>query len=93
MSGSGNATITITGEAIESTTVQAVLNKAGNQPNNEVDLDNPLITTAAMATNVLNWYAAECSNLYLYEVESWMDFSLECGDVIYWDSQFCTAQK
>ena len=93
ISGSGNATITITGEAIESTTVQAVLNKAGNQPNNEVDLDNPLITTAAMATNVLNWYAAECSNLYLYEVESWGDPSLENGDILAWDSQYYTNSK
>lgn len=46
-----------------------------------------------MASNVLNWYATECSNVYLYEVESWLNPSLECGDVIYWDSQYSTDTK
>jgi hypothetical protein len=93
INGTGNVTITITGNAITSTSVQAVLNNAGNQPTNQVTLDNPLITSATMASNVLNWYAAECQNTFLYEVENWMDFSLECGDVITWDSQYYTAQK
>jgi len=93
ISGSGNAVITITGKAITSTSVQAILNNAGTQPTNEVDLDNPLVTTAAMATSILSWYAAECGNMYLYEVESWGDPSLECGDVIFWDSQYSTNTK
>jgi hypothetical protein len=93
ISGSGNALITITGNPIQCTSVQSVLNIAGSQPTNEVDLDNPLITTAAMAANVLNWYATECASVYLYEVESWLDPSLECGDVIYWDSQYATDSK
>ena len=93
INGVGTANITITGNLISSTSVQSVLNTAGTQPTNEVDLDNPLITTAAMAANVLNWYATECGNVYLYEVESWLDPSLECGDVIYWDSQYSTDTK
>jgi hypothetical protein len=93
ISGYGNAVIMITGNPIQSTSVQSVLNIAGTQPTNEVDIDNPLITTAAMAANVLNWYATECGNVYLYEVESWLDPSLECGDVIYWDSQYATDTK
>ncbi|MDR3543918.1 MAG: hypothetical protein P4L69_23620, partial [Desulfosporosinus sp.] len=93
LSGSGNATITITGNAVSSNSAQSVLNISGNQPTNEVDIDNPLITTAAMAANVLNWYATECGNVYLYEVESWLDPSLECGNVIYWDSQYATDTK
>jgi hypothetical protein len=91
--GSGNADITVTGNAITNTSVQSVLNIAGTQPTNEVDLDNPLITTPAMAASVLNWYATECNNVYLYEVESWLDPSLECGDIIYWDSQYSTDTK
>jgi len=93
ISGSGTVAITITGKPIQSTSVQSVLNIAGSQPTNEVDLDNPLITTAAMASNVLNWYATECASVYLYQVESWLDPSLECGDVIYWDSQYATDTK
>jgi hypothetical protein len=93
VSGSGNVVITITGDAISSNSVQSVLNKAGSQPVNEVDLDNPLVTTASMASNILNWYAAECQNIFLYEVDGWGDPSMECGDVIYWDSQFYTMQK
>ncbi len=88
MSGSSNVTITITGQAITSTAVQSILNNSGTQPVNEVDLDNPLITDATMATNILNWYSAECSNTYLYEVESWGDPSLENGDSLAWDSQY-----
>ncbi len=88
MSGSSNVTITITGQAITSTAVQSILNNSGTQPVNEVDLDNPLITDATMATNILNWYSAECSNTYLYEVESWGDPSLENGDILAWDSQY-----
>jgi hypothetical protein len=93
VNGSGNVTINITGDAISSNSVQSVLNKAGSQPVNEVDLDNPLVTTASMASNILNWYAAECQNIYLYETNSWMDFSLECGDLIDCDSQYYTGEK
>jgi hypothetical protein len=93
LNGSGNAAITITGNSVESNSVQSVLNVAGSQPVNEVDLDNPLITTAAMAANVLSWYATECANGYLYQVESWMNPSLEVGDVIYWDTQYATEIK
>ncbi|MHB1654123.1 MAG: hypothetical protein ACYCVD_16855 [Desulfitobacteriaceae bacterium] len=93
LSSSGNATITITGKAITSTSVQTVLNNAGTQPTNEVNLNNPLVTTVAMATTILNWYATECGNTYLYEVESWMDPSLEPGDVILWDSQYYAGTK
>ena len=93
VSGSGSVAITLTGEVITSTSVQTVLNNAGTQPVNRVDLDNPLVTDGAMASNILNWYAAECGNTYLYEVESWMDPSLEPNDVILWDSQYYTAQK
>lgn len=93
LSGSGNATITITGKAITSTSVQTALNNAGTQPTNAVNLNNPLVTTVAMASNILNWYAAECGNTYLYEVESWMDPSLEVGDVVLWDSQYYTGTK
>lgn len=93
VSGSGNATITITGEIITSTSVQSVLNTAGTQPVNTVDLDNPLVTDAAMAANILNWYAAECQNTYLYEVEGWGDPSMECGDCLFWDSQYSNGVK
>ena len=93
VNGSGSVAITLTGEVITSTSVQTVLNNAGTQPVNRVDLDNPLVTDGAMASNILNWYAAECGNTYLYEVESWMDPSLEPNDVILWDSQYYTAQK
>ncbi len=93
ISGTGSVTITITGEAITSTSVQSVLNNAGTQPVNEVDLDNPLVTDATMAANILNWYAAECQNTYLYEVESWGDPSMECGDCLAWDSQYYTNSK
>lgn len=93
ISGSGSATITITGNAITSTSVQAVLNNSGTQPVNEVDLDNPLVVNATMATNILNWYAGECLNTFLYEVESWGDPSLENGDVMAWDSQYFTNSR
>jgi len=46
-----------------------------------------------MVTNVLNWVAAECQGIYLYESESWMNPSLECGDVLYWDSQYSMGTK
>ncbi|WP_152671391.1 hypothetical protein [Desulfosporosinus acididurans] len=93
INGSENATITITGNSVSSSVLQSVLNISGSQPLNEVDLDNPLITSPAMAAAVLNWYASECGNVYLYEVESWMDPSMECGDVIFWDSQYATETK
>lgn len=88
INGTGSVTITITGKTITSTTSQSVLNNAGTQPMNGVNLDNPLVTDGTMVTNILNWYAAECLNTFLYEVESWMDPSVECGDAIYWDSQY-----
>lgn len=93
ISGSGSVTITITGNSITSNSSQIAIDNSGSQPKNSVNLSNPLITDPTMATNLLNWYAAECQNRYLYEVESWLDPSLECGDVIYWDSQYYTAQK
>jgi len=93
ITGSGSVGISISGLTITGTSIQQIVNNSGSQPSNEVDLDNPLVTDATMATNILNWYAAECSNVYLYEVESWMDPSLECGDVMFWDSQYATAQK
>jgi hypothetical protein len=92
--GTGNVLITLSGNTITSTTSQSVINNASSQPINQVDLSkNPLLTTTPMVTNVLNWAAAECQGIYLYESESWMDLSLECGDVIYWDSQYSIGTK
>ena len=91
--GSGAVAIAITGNAITSTAVQSILNSSGTQPVNEVDLDNPLVINATMATNILNWYAAECLNTFLYEVESWGDPSLENGDILAWDSQYFTNSR
>lgn len=93
ISGSGAVMITITGNAMTSSAVQSVLNNSGTQPVNEVDLDNPLVINATMATNILNWYAAECLNTFLYEVESWGDPSLENGDILAWDSQYFTNSR
>ena len=91
--GTGSVTITLNGQTITSTTSQSVVNVASTMPVNSVDITNPLLTTASMVTNVLNWVSAECQGIYLYESESWMDPSLECGDVIYWDSQYATNTK
>jgi hypothetical protein len=92
--GTGSVLITLMGNTITNMTSQSVINNASSQPINRVDLSgNPLLTTTPMVTNVLNWVAAECQGIYLYESESWMDPSLECGDVIYWDSQYATASQ
>ena len=91
--GTGSVSIALTGFTISSTSSQSVIDNHGTQPVNSVDINNPLLTTASMVTNVLNWVAAECQGIYLYETESWMDPSLECGDVIYWDSQYATNTK
>jgi len=88
--GTGSVKITLNGNTITSTTSQSIVNNSSGQPVNEVDLNNPLLTTDSMVTNVLNWVSAECQGIYLYESECWMDPSLECGDVIYWDSQYST---
>lgn len=93
--GNGSVSIVLNGKEITSTMSQSAINNSTKtQPPNKVDLTgNPLLTTSPMVTNVLNWAAAECQGIYLYESESWMDPSLECGDVIYWDSQYSMAQE
>ena len=93
--GSGSVNIVLNGNQITSTTSQSVVNNASSgQPINNVDLtSNPLLTTSALVNNLLNWVAAECQGTYLYQSESWMDPSFECGDLIYWDSQYATGTQ
>lgn len=91
--GTGSVTITLIGTPVTSTTSQSSINNASSQPINSINLDNPLLTTASMVTNVLNWVAAQCQGIYLYESESWMNPAFECGDVIFWDSQYSTGTE
>jgi len=92
--GAGSVGITLVGNTITTTTSQSVVNNStATQPVNAVSIDNPLLTTSPMVSNVLGWVAAECQGVYLYEVDSWMDPSLECGDVVFWDSQYATNTK
>jgi len=93
INGSGIATIIITGNILTNTSVSKTVNNAGAQPINQINLNNPLVTDDAIATNILNWFVAECLNIYLYEVETWTDPSLEVGDLVTWDSQYYTGTK
>ena len=58
--GTGSVTIVLNGNTITSTTSQSVVKTATILPVNSVDISNPLLTTAPMVSNLLNWVAAEC---------------------------------
>lgn len=53
-----------------------------------VTVDNPLIGTLGLATNVANWLLAEYKKRFLYEINWRMDPSLEPSDIVTVEDDF-----
>jgi hypothetical protein len=62
--------------------------KLADEPNLVVKVDNNLITTTTIASNVATWLLSEYEKRYLYDVNFRGDPSYEQGDIIEVENDF-----
>ena len=86
LSGSGTASIQITGKPlqIKDSTVDTVINGRGS----DCPVDNPLITDIATANAVAEWMGSYLNHRNTYTLEFREDFRLDVNDKIYVKSNF-----
>lgn len=92
----GTATITATGTVLEKSASLYELvsgSKLADEPNLAVKVDNNLITTTTIASNVATWLLTEYEKRYLYDVNFRGDPSYEQGDIIEVENDFGVSRN
>lgn len=89
ITGSGDVTITVTGDLLKSSDSNFVVD--ANEDGETQTVDNPLITSATLATTVSAWVKEWLSHRKMVEIGDWRaDPRLDATDIIYSENKFST---